>query len=429
MKRNKYVILTFIFIFLFIIIEKNVLASEIDLKAESNYENFSNYVNIQVSSNVEMEKIYIYRKNNNERYTIFKLINAHNEKKVDCRISFDKLSKTNDTEIKVLVVNKDKTNAEKTIKISKIESNRKPIPSVSQLPKTPVVPKSSNGGMTTKKPTPKVPSKTPSNPKGSTQATKISLPSSQTVSVGESAQLDPTISPDNAEKKVTWSTSDQNIVTVSSTGTIKGIAKGNANITAKTSNGLTATCTVTVNESTDTSFDLEHAKKVSAEIHSSEHENLKWHGKVIGRNGGMIGAYVEAINILNNKDYTLKEIYKKIISAHPKQKYKNKPVYENTDINDYYNIKVSRASASISNIKKALEEGKVVAELANTTKWRNGEGKTFGKSGQHTGLIFYYDGKYFHMKTSVQKDGLYTESQLKDWLKDAKIDLIIYSKK
>ena len=114
MKRNKNVILFFIVIFLFIIIEKNVLASEIDLKAESNYENFSNYVNIQVSSNVEMEKIYLFRKNNNGRYTIFKLINAHDDKKVDCRISFDKLSKTNDTEIKVLVVNKDKTNAEKT---------------------------------------------------------------------------------------------------------------------------------------------------------------------------------------------------------------------------------------------------------------------------------------------------------------------------
>lgn len=422
MKRNKNVILFFIVIFLFIIIEKNVLASEIDLKTESNYEN---YVNIQVSSNVEMEKIYLFRKNNNGRYTIFKLINAHDDKKVDCRISFDKLSKTTDTDIKVLVVNKDKTNAEKTIKISKIESNRKPIPSVSQTPKTPVAPKRSKGGMTTVKPT----IKTTSNSNGSAKPTKISLPSSQTIGVGKSIKLQPTISPNNADKTVTWSTSNKNIVTVSSNGTIKGIANGNANIIAKTSNGLKATCKVTVNDSTNGFFDLEHAKKVSAQIHSKEHGNLKWHGKIIHRNGGMIGAYVEAINILNNKDYTLKEIYKKILSAHPEQKRKNKPVYENKDINNYYNIKVSRAPKTMSEIKKALKEGKVVAELANTTKWRNGKGKFFGKTGQHTGLIFYYDGKYFHMKTSVQKDAIYTESQLKDWLKDGRIDLIVYSKK
>lgn len=179
----------------------------------------------------------------------------------------------------------------------------------------------------------------------------------------------------------------------------------------------------------NTSIDIEHAKKVSANIHSSEHKNLQWHGKVIDRNGGMIGAYVEAINILNNKDYTLKEVYDKIISAHPEQKNKNVPVYENEDINDYYNISVSRATPNVSEIKKALDQGKVVADIVNTTKWRDENGNTFGKTGQHTGLIFYYDGKYYHMKTSVKLDAIYTEEQLKEWIGDTSTKLIIYSKK
>ena len=76
MKKNKNVrLIIFILIFCFIVIEKNVLASEVDLKTTSNTEN---YANLQVSSDVEMEKIYLYRKNNNERYTIFKLVNKCN---------------------------------------------------------------------------------------------------------------------------------------------------------------------------------------------------------------------------------------------------------------------------------------------------------------------------------------------------------------
>ena len=177
------------------------------------------------------------------------------------------------------------------------------------------------------------------------------------------------------------------------------------------------------------SFDLQHAINVSSKAHAKEHENLKWHGSTVGKHAGMIGAYVEAINILNGTNYTLKEIYNKIISAHPEQKSKNKPVYENTDINNYYNIKVSRASASVKNIRKALDEGKLVAEIVNTTKWRNEKGKLFGKTGRHTGLIFYFDGKYYHMKTTVKKNAIYTEQQLKEWLGNTSTKLIIYEKK
>ena len=178
----------------------------------------------------------------------------------------------------------------------------------------------------------------------------------------------------------------------------------------------------------DGSFNLEHAIKVTSDPHNSKHENLPWHGSTVGGHAGMIGAYVEAINILNGTNFTLLEVYNTIISLHPEQKKENVPVYKNDDVNKLYHIKVERAPANINEIKKAINSGKLVAEIVDTTKWRNDKGNLFDKDGRHTGLIFYYDGTHYHMKTSVQPNGIYTESQLIDWLGNTSNKLIIYSK-
>ncbi|MGN0517099.1 MAG: chitobiase/beta-hexosaminidase C-terminal domain-containing protein [Acutalibacteraceae bacterium] len=67
------------------------------------------------------------------------------------------------------------------------------------------------------------------------------------INKGETVQLSATVTPDNAKNKaVTWSSSNAAVATVSESGLVTGVADGNATITATTSNGLTATCTVTV---------------------------------------------------------------------------------------------------------------------------------------------------------------------------------------
>lgn len=68
-----------------------------------------------------------------------------------------------------------------------------------------------------------------------------------TVKPNGTAQLTATITPsDAASTMINWSSSNTAVATVSATGSVKGIAKGTATITAKTINGLTATCKVTV---------------------------------------------------------------------------------------------------------------------------------------------------------------------------------------
>lgn len=81
----------------------------------------------------------------------------------------------------------------------------------------------------------------------SVNPTGISLNySSITVDKGSNRTIYSTVSPSNASNKtVTWTSSDSSVATVSG-GTIYGKAPGTATITAKTSNGKTATCKVTV---------------------------------------------------------------------------------------------------------------------------------------------------------------------------------------
>ncbi len=77
--------------------------------------------------------------------------------------------------------------------------------------------------------------------------TAISLnKTSSTLKVGESISLTATITPSNATSKtVSWTSSNSNVATISN-GTVVAKSEGDAVITAKTSNGKTATCSIKV---------------------------------------------------------------------------------------------------------------------------------------------------------------------------------------
>jgi hypothetical protein len=78
------------------------------------------------------------------------------------------------------------------------------------------------------------------------QAVTISQ-SSISLKVGQTSQLTAAVSPDNAsDKTVKWSSSDKYTASVSSSGVITGGLAGTAYIYAKSTNGLSAKCKVTV---------------------------------------------------------------------------------------------------------------------------------------------------------------------------------------
>lgn len=82
-----------------------------------------------------------------------------------------------------------------------------------------------------------------SHPKSVTVA-----PAETKMYVGTELQLTATIAPENAsDKRLTWKSSNTDVVTVDANGKIKAVGKGSAVVEATTINGLTAKCAVTVN--------------------------------------------------------------------------------------------------------------------------------------------------------------------------------------
>lgn len=73
-------------------------------------------------------------------------------------------------------------------------------------------------------------------------------PTSVSITEGTSAQIVAIVEPENAtDQTLTWTSSDQEVVTVDSTGKITGLKPGTSTITAKTKDGkVKATCTVTI---------------------------------------------------------------------------------------------------------------------------------------------------------------------------------------
>ncbi len=89
--------------------------------------------------------------------------------------------------------------------------------------------------------------------------TGVTLSSSSiTLIEGDSQTLQATVKPSNAtDKSVTWSSSNNDVATVSESGTVTAVKAGTAEITAKAGE-KTATCTVTVKAQSGVGADIEN---------------------------------------------------------------------------------------------------------------------------------------------------------------------------
>lgn len=81
---------------------------------------------------------------------------------------------------------------------------------------------------------------------GSKKATGISTKTKVSVKKGKKKTLKVTVKPTGASQKVTYKSSNKKIVTVTKKGVIKGLKKGKAKITIKTTDGSNKKKIVTV---------------------------------------------------------------------------------------------------------------------------------------------------------------------------------------
>lgn len=86
------------------------------------------------------------------------------------------------------------------------------------------------------------------------QSISISAPT-QTLEVGYYTELYTTILPETARissEQITWTSSNSNVATVSTSGVVTGVSGGTATITATTNNNLYASCSITVSNNATT---------------------------------------------------------------------------------------------------------------------------------------------------------------------------------
>lgn len=82
---------------------------------------------------------------------------------------------------------------------------------------------------------------------GTSSTTTITVtPTTLSLTEGETAPLSATVTSAEANKNVTWTSSNKTVATVDATGKVTANAAGDAKITATTKDGTAATCTITV---------------------------------------------------------------------------------------------------------------------------------------------------------------------------------------
>ena len=262
-KRKKYIISFIIFVMLVLML--NVVNAN-SIKVEQTKLS-SGGAEINVHSDNKVREVRFYKKVS-DKWILFytNLESGYNNKKFF--ISRYKLSTSEGSKIKVVVVDENGEEQSNVADVSKVPEQPTPSSSPSSSPiSTPSSSPTSSVTPSTE-PSPSVsPSVSPSpsasvSPSSKPSTSPSSSPSNSNVEVksitlnntsltmtaGATKQLVKTITPSNAKTTLKWSTNNSKVATVDANGKVTAKAKGTATITVTTANGKKATCKVTVRD-------------------------------------------------------------------------------------------------------------------------------------------------------------------------------------
>ena len=255
MYSKKIIVLTLIISMLLSIFVNYISLAAGNIEINMSKENDGS-ITLKVNAEKNISNISVYLKREGTEYKLFYRSNSVNSKNNTYKISRTRLSTQQETYFKVIVEDEEGTEKSKEFKGEKRTETTKPstTPSESPKPSTSTNPTQSTKPSTSSSPTTTAstkpstsPSTTPSQSPVQAEVQSISLNyNTLSLYVGNSKNIKATTKPSNAKTKITWSTSNSKVATVTSAGKITAVKAGTATITVKTTNGKTAQCKVTV---------------------------------------------------------------------------------------------------------------------------------------------------------------------------------------
>ncbi len=201
-------------------------------------------------------------------------------------------------------------------------------------------------------------------------ASSVTIPTgSLRLKKGDSQAITATVAPYNATNKaVTWSSSKKSVATINSQGVIKAKKKGTTTITAKTSNGVTASIKVTVTKKKKKNKSIKVTKKLLKHL-KRYHQNNYGGMSVscdsdVGDHSCGTAAYLAGHYVLTGKDIDYLKFAEEgcgtyygdvmdfkyfLYKKEGRSKYEKK-----------YGVKLRHTTMSWDNIVKQLKKGKVI---------------------------------------------------------------------
>ena len=243
MYSKKIIVLTLIISMLLSIFVNCISLAAGNIEINMSKENDGS-ITLKVNAEKNISNISVYLKREGTEYKLFYRSNSVNSKNKTYKISRTRLSTQQETYFKVIVEDEEGTEKSKEFKGEKRTETTKTSTNPTQSTK----PSTSSSPTTTASTKPSTsPSTTPSQSPVQAEVQSISLNyNTLSLYVGNSKTIKATTKPSNAKTKITWSTSNSKVATVTSAGKITAVKAGTATITVKTTNGKTAQCKVTV---------------------------------------------------------------------------------------------------------------------------------------------------------------------------------------